>query len=108
MRIDNLNNMKLGWFIGDFVPSIFRTEEFEVALKKYDAGDYEEKHFHKKATEITVIIEGKVKMNQKQYISGDIIVMEPNESTDFLALTDVINVVVKIPSVMNDKFITEE
>ncbi len=38
---------------------------------------------------------------------GDIIVLDPGEETDFEALTDCINVVVKLPGAMNDKFIAK-
>ena len=34
-------------------------------------------------------------------------VMEPGDVTDFEALTDAVNVVVKIPGVNNDKYIVE-
>ena len=33
------------------------------------------------------------------------IVIEPGEATDFRALTDATNVVVKVPGALNDKFI---
>ena len=44
-------------------------------------------------------------MNEKIYTTGDIIIIEPNESTDFLALTNTTNVVVKIPGTQNDKYL---
>ena len=43
-------------------------------------------------------------MNSKVYEEGTVIVMEPGEATDFEALTEVKNVVVKIPSVKGDKY----
>jgi len=36
--------------------------------------------------------------------AGDIIIIEPGEATDFEAVTDSINVVVKFPSVAGDKY----
>ena len=74
---------------------------------KYKAGDSEKKHVHKIATELTTIIKGKVKMNGMEYREGDIIVMEPGEATDFEALTDAMNVVVKVPSVKGDKYFVD-
>ena len=69
-------------------------------------GDYEQAHFHKIATEYTVIISGKVSMNGKVYSAGDIIIMEPGEATDFLCLEDgTTNVVVKLPGANNDKYL---
>lgn len=106
MKIAKLNDMVKGWFIGNFEPSVCKTNDVEVAVKKYKKGDCEEKHYHKIATEYTVILSGRVKMNNVEYCAGDIIVMEPEEATDFECLEDgTINVVVKLPSVNNDKFI---
>jgi quercetin dioxygenase-like cupin family protein len=108
MRVEKLTNMKGGWFIGNFEPSLFKTNDVEIALKSYKKGDYEESHYHKIATEYTLIITGRVKMNGIEYKTGDIIIMEPNEATDFECLEDgTTNVVVKIPSVNDDKYIVK-
>ena len=104
MITENLNNMTKGWFIGNFDPSLFKTNDVEVAVKRYKAGDHEDAHFHKIATEYTVIIEGEVEMNGVRYGKDDIIVMEPGEATDFTAITDSVNVVVKMPGANNDKY----
>lgn len=108
MKIARIEEMTKGWFIGNFEPSLLKTNAVEVALKKYKKGDYEKAHYHKIATEFTVIVSGKVRMNGKEYIEGDIIVIEPNDSTDFEALEDnTVNVVVKIPGANNDKYLTK-
>lgn len=105
MKVAKLSNMTKGWFIGNFEPSLFKTNDVEVAVKTYNKGDCEEKHYHKIATEYTCIIKGRVRMNGVEYKAGDIVVMEPTEATDFECLEDEsINVVVKIPGVNNDKF----
>lgn len=105
MKIAKLSDMKKGWFIGNFDPSLFKTNDCEVAIKNYKKGDYEKKHFHKIATEYTCIVSGFVKMNGVEYCAGDIIVMEPNEATDFECLEDnTVNVVIKIPGANNDKY----
>jgi quercetin dioxygenase-like cupin family protein len=109
VKTEKLSNMKGGWFIGNFTPSCMRTNDCEVAIKSYKKGDYEEAHYHKIATEYTAIITGRVKMNGIEYGTGDIIIMGPNESTDFECLVDgTINVVVKIPGVSNDKYLTKD
>ena len=107
MKMAKLNDMIKGWFVGNFNPTLYRTNGVEVAVKEYKKGDSEERHYHKIATEITVIINGKVKMNGTEYIKGDMVVIEPGESTDFQALEDSINVVVKIPGANNDKYLGE-
>ena len=106
MKTAKLADMFKGWFVGNFEPTIYRTNDVEVAIKEYSAGDYESAHYHKIATEITVIQSGRVKMFDKIFNSGDIIVAEPNETTDFEALED--RIVVKIPGANNDKYLVEE
>lgn len=108
MKKSYLKDMIGGWFIGNFDPSLLKTNAVEVAVKSYKQGDYEKEHFHKIATEFTVIIEGKVKMKEKEYSKGMILVIPPMEATDFLALSDATTVVVKIPGASNDKYLTNK
>ena len=107
MKVFNLNDMIKGWFIGNFEPTLLKTNDVEVAVKKYKKGDYEEKHYHKIATEITVVVSGKVKMNGVVYKAEDIIVIEPNEAADFEALENTVCSVVKYPGANDDKYIGE-
>jgi len=107
MKIYSMKNMTKGWFVGNFNPTSFSADSCEVAHKKYNAGDYEKKHKHKVATEITAVIRGKVLMNGVEYNEGDIIVIEPGEATDFKAITDAENIVVKVPCAKGDKYIVE-
>ena len=108
MKTAKLSDMVKGWFIGNFTHSMCKTNDCEVAVKSYSAGDHEEKHYHKIATEYTVIISGRIKMFGREFGEGDIVVAKPREATDFTALTDSVNVVVKIPGANNDKYILKE
>jgi len=90
--------------VGNFEPTLIKTPDVEVAVKEYRKGDKEGRHFHKMATEITVICSGRVRMNGIKYEKGDIIVIEPLEVTDFEALEDTITTVVKYPGANNDKY----
>lgn len=105
MKLNKLNEFTKGWFVGNFNPTLIETNDFEVAVKEYKAGDYEQKHYHKVATEITVICSGKVEMNGIEYSAGDVITIEPNESTDFKVIEDTITTVVKVPCVKDDKYL---
>ena len=105
MEENNLRNFVKGWFIGNFEPTLDPTSDFEIAIKRYKAGDEEEEHTHKIATEYTVIISGQVEMNGIQYIQDDIIIMHPGYSTNFKCIIDAVTVVVKTPSVKNDKYV---
>ena len=107
MKVAKLEDMVKGWFVGNFDPTLLKTNDVEIAVKEYKKGDYEKKHYHKIATEITVIVSGRVKMNNVEYKKGDIIVTEPNEATDFEALEDTVNTVVKYPGANDDKYLGE-
>lgn len=108
MKTSKLEDMVKGWFVGNFEPTLLKTNDVEVAVKSYKKGDYEDRHYHKIATEITVIVSGRVKMNGVEYTKGDIVVIEPMESTDFECLEDgTQNVVVKFPGANNDKYLGE-
>ena len=105
MKLHKLKDMFKGWIVGNFEPSLFKTDLVEVGVKEYKAGDKEQLHYHKVATEITLIVRGMVIMNGTLYNGGDIITIEPGESTNFEALTDTITTVVKLPCVKDDKYI---
>jgi quercetin dioxygenase-like cupin family protein len=105
MNVDRIENMTNGWFIGNFQPSLLKTQEVEVAFKSYIAGQKESAHHHKIATEFTLIASGEVKMNDQIFTQGDIITIYPNEVVAFEAITNATTVVVKLPSVSNDKYI---
>jgi mannose-6-phosphate isomerase-like protein (cupin superfamily) len=105
MELSKIKDFVGGWFIGNFEPSLDNREDFEVSVKYYKAGDVEKRHLHKIATEYTVIAKGKVKMNNEIIEEGTIVKIEKNESTDFEVLEDTITLVVKTPSVKNDKYI---
>ena len=107
MKTARLDGMVKGWFVGNFDPTLYRTNDVEVAVKTYRAGDAEGAHYHKIATELTVVVSGVVRMNGVEYQTGDIIVMEPGEVTDFVSVTDAVNVVVKLPGANHDKYVVK-
>jgi len=107
MKKYRLDSFTKGWFIGDFEPNIFRTKDFEVMVRYYATGDKEAKHVHKVADEITVIVSGKFKMNGEIFGPGDICHLSPGEPADFECLESGANMVIKMPSVMGDKYLVE-
>ena len=100
-----IDDMKGGWFVGDFEPSMHKTQSCEVAYKEYKAGFIDQQHHHKIATEFTLITKGHVKMNDLELKAGDGVVIKPGESIEFTVLEDASTVVVKIPGASNDKYI---
>jgi mannose-6-phosphate isomerase-like protein (cupin superfamily) len=102
--VHRLDDMIRGWFVGDFEPTVERSSEVEVAIKSYVAGDAEERHVHKVATEVTAVVSGSVRMDGADLHAGDIVRIPPGQPSDFLALTDAVVVAVKLPAVAGDKY----
>jgi quercetin dioxygenase-like cupin family protein len=105
MKLNKLSDMVKGWFVGNFEPTLYKTTDVEVAVKRYKAGERDTKHYHKIATEISVILDGRAIMNGVEYSDGDIIMVEPNDVTEFEAIDDITIIVVKIPGAENDKYL---
>jgi quercetin dioxygenase-like cupin family protein len=108
MKVFSYKDMKGGWFIGDFEPSALRTKEFEVGYAKHKKNDPWDKHYHKIANEITLVIKGKVKIDNTIFSKGDIFLIEPNEVVDPEFLEDVEFMIIKTPSDVNDKYIIKK
>ena len=107
MKIHKLDDCTRGWFVGGFEPTLYKTTDAEVAVQRFSAGDREASHCHKIATEITVIVSGRAKMNGEIVEAGSIVKIEPGEYTDFEALEDTVTAVVKVPGALNDKYLKE-
>ncbi len=101
MKIDEFYK---GWLVGDFDPSLVKTKDIEVGVKFYKAGDREDVHYHKIATEWTCVISGKISMNGQIYTSGEMAVVNPGEINEFISLEDSSTLVIKTPSVVGDKY----
>jgi quercetin dioxygenase-like cupin family protein len=108
MNSVKLKDMVGGWFVGAFSPTALNTQACEVAVKKYQVGAREKAHYHAIATEVTLILSGQVRMCGQEWGDGDIVVLAAGDVTDFEALTDVVSVVVKVPGVLNDKYLVSE
>ena len=104
MTHTRLADMVGGWFVGDFEPTTLKTSSCEVALKRYAAGATEAAHVHRIATEVTLIASGRARMCGREFVAGDIITLQPGDVTGFVAVEDTTTVVVKMPSVMGDKY----
>ncbi|HON56721.1 MAG TPA: cupin domain-containing protein [bacterium] len=108
MKVQKLQDKFKGWFIGDFENAIVRDKNFEIAVKYDKAGDTVKKHFHKFCDEITVVVKGNILINGQKFSEGDIILIEKNEAADYVSIDDSITVIVKIPSIPDDKHYTSE
>ena len=107
MEIKKLDDFVRGWFVGGFSPTFYETTDVEVAVQHFKAGAKEAMHCHKIATEITVIVSGQAKMNDKLLDAGAIVKIAPGEFTDFEAIEDTITAVVKDPGALDDKYLKD-
>ena len=103
MLTRRIAEMRGGWFIGDFEPSVLRTRAFEVAHHRYPAGYRGEPHVHRVGTEYNYILRGRLVASGQQLGSGDIFVYQPGEVSDVTFLEESDLVIVKTPSVPGDK-----
>jgi len=105
MDISRIEDYKDGWFIGNFKPSAFETEQFEVCYKTHYAGEKWDTHYHKVSTEINYLIEGEMIIQGITIKSGDVFIIHPFEIADPVFITDCKLVIVKTPSKTNDKYL---
>lgn len=103
MTIYKLKSFYRGWFIGNFAPSVLKTEDFEVGILEHKKGEEWPAHFHEKSLEINYLIEGKMKIQNKLLVAGDIFVLNKYEIADPEFIEDCKLVVIKTPSVPGDK-----
>ncbi len=105
MKISKIAKMKGGWFIGDFEPTAFHSKDFEVSYKVHKKGEKWDTHTHKIATEINLLIEGRMENCGVPIKSGDIFIVYPNEKMEPIFHEDCKIICVKTPSVKGDKHI---
>lgn len=105
MEILKMNDMKGGWFIGDFEPTAYKTSGFEVCYKHHKKGEKWETHYHKEGTEINYLVEGKMIIQDKELNKGDIFILNPYEIANPVFIEDCVVLIVKTPSKPGDKFI---
>lgn len=107
IRVHRVKDFSGGWFVGDFNPCIFRSNDMEVGFKHFETGDTEPEHFQRKSTELTLVVRGKCRIGNQHLIAGDIAEILPLISASFEALSRVDLIVVKFPSSPKDKVLGE-
>ena len=92
-----------GWFIGNFEPSLLKTDQFEVGLLTHTKGEKHPNHYHSQVTEYNVLVKGKMLICGEVIEPGDVFVLHPNEIADPVFLEDCTVLCVKQPSIPGDK-----
>tara|TARA_Y100000996_G_scaffold414187_2_gene404364 strand:- start:599 stop:919 length:321 start_codon:yes stop_codon:yes gene_type:complete len=104
VKIHNIQEMTGGWIVGNFEPSLFKNPHVEVAHHMHKKGYVGQKHTHKIGIELSYIIRGELIASEQHLITGDIFIYYPNEISEVEFLQDTDLLVVKWPSVPNDKY----
>lgn len=108
MDIYKIEDMFRGWFIGNFEPTVFKTSEVEVGFKVHKKNEKYEMHYQTQVVEINLLISGKMKMHNKDLVSGDIFILYPYEVSDQEFIEDCEIVCIKIPGITNDKVVVDK
>jgi len=104
MKTHNIKDFYRGWFIGNFDPSLIKTENFEVGLLTHKKGEVWPKHYHAIATEYNLLVSGSMIIKETRIEPGDIFILEPYEIADPEFLEDCTVLCVKVPSIPGDKY----
>jgi quercetin dioxygenase-like cupin family protein len=104
MEIYRIEEFFRGWFIGNFKPAVYETDQFEIGLLSHKKDEVWPTHFHKIATEYNLLISGSMTLNGTQINVGDLFIIKPGEIADPKFLEDCKILVVKTPSIPGDKY----
>ena len=103
MREYSVDQFKLGWFIGDFEPTVHKTKDFEVCYRIQKKGEFHQPHYHPIGTEINYLIKGTLKINDQTFVGPTIFIIDPMEHTYPCCETDCELIIIKTPSLPDDK-----
>jgi hypothetical protein len=101
MKVLQLEDYIRGWFVGNFEPTAWKTPDFEVGYRVHSKGT-DQPHTHTTCTEINLVTSGKMIIQDKLLVTGDIFILRPWEISNAVFLEDTGVVCVKVPSI-NDK-----
>ena len=97
-----LDDMQLGYYVGDFYPSAFRTDKVEIAIKKMTKGTLDGGYYREIDSELVLVLSGKIDCNEKTFQKGDILTFKPGENINLFALDDSCIQIIKIPGTKGD------
>ena len=107
MKTGKLADMYRGWVVGDFEPSLLRTQDFEVGILLHPKGERWPAHYHKIGTEYNILISGSMCVCDTELVAGDTFIIEPGEVADPTFHEDCRIVCIKLPSDPKDKYLVE-
>jgi len=104
MKFGKFSNYRGGWLVGNFEPSLFKTDANDIGVLYCKKGDKGDGHFHKKHVEYNIILNGSVLIEDRTLDIGDIFIYEPTDKSYVEFLKDTILLVIKNPATKDDKY----
>jgi len=99
--------MTRGWMMGNFEPSLLKTELFEVAVLHHPKGQIWPAHYHRVATEYNLLISGSMNVCGEELVAGDTFIIAPGEIAEPAFHEDCTILCVKVPGISGDKYLVE-
>ena len=99
-----IEEFKDGWLVGNFHPAMITTPQFEICYRKHLRGETPKAHYHKIGNEYTLIIRGHVRINDREFKTGDIITIPSYTVSEPLFLEDTEIMVFRGYSNTEDKY----
>lgn len=106
--ITDTNKFIGGWFVGNFSPAAYKTDQFEVCYKIHHKDEAWPTHYHAVSTEINYLLEGHMKINDIEMFAPTVFIIFPNEISKPTFFTECKLIVIKTPSIPSDKFNIED
>lgn len=107
MKVTRIEDYVGGWYIGNFEPSAYKTNSVEVSYKIHKKNEQWDWHYHEHLDEINFLVRGKMTIQGKTLVSGDVFVLEKLEIANPEFLEDCEIVCIKSPNITNDKIVIE-
>jgi quercetin dioxygenase-like cupin family protein len=108
MKRHRLTDFTRGWFIGDFEPSVLKTEQFEVGYLFHPKGQEWPDHYHKLGTEYNLLVRGSMRICGETIEAGELFIIEPYEVADPEFLEDCYIMCIKSPGNKGDKYLVKD
>jgi dTDP-glucose pyrophosphorylase len=103
-KIWNIHDFTRGWFIGDFLPSIIKTKNYEIALLTHLKDEQWDYHYHEKSDEINFLINGKMRINDRIITERQVFYIPKKQIACPQFLENCKILCIKFPSVIGDKY----
>lgn len=104
MKKESIKDFNFDYFIGNFNPSLLKTNEVEIAFRSYKKYTIIHPFFRKKDQEIVLITKGCIEYENNLYKKGDILNWAPNEKIYGFIKENTDVLIIRSPGTKSDWF----